>query len=62
MLGGRWYQSGHDQRRVERASYVVAGDGALRMADQSSDSDLGKAEIVCNAGKAVPQDVWCDVG
>lgn len=31
------------------------------MSDKGGDGDLGEAEVVGNAGEAVPQDVRCDV-
>jgi len=52
---------GHYQCCVERVD-VLARNCSLGVADQCRDSHLGEAEIIRDAGKAVPKNVRCYPG
>jgi hypothetical protein len=41
---------------------VFAGHRPFGMAQERGDGDFCEAKVVGNAGEAVTQDVWCDVG
>src|SRR5436309_2123891 len=51
----------HDQCGIERMN-ILARNRSLRVTDKGRDCDLGKPEIVRDAGKAVPQYMRRDIG